>query len=329
MTRRIVLALAAMALVSFAPVGRASPAPQVGAATTQPSQKAADFLRFVDKGSAGGSLETADVTYKNADGVTVHLVAAVHIGERGYFDGLNESFKARDAVLYEMVKPKDALAPGADAPAPGQSNSPVSQFQRFLKDTLNLEFQLDVIDYSRPNFVHADLDAETFAKKQEARGESFTTLMLQQLMRAWTQPQAAAKGNEKDQEQAAEEQLDELIKMVCRPDHERQLKLMIARNMADMEETAMGLDGPGGSAILTDRNEAAFNKLKESIAGGKKDIAIFYGAAHMPDLSKRLDALGFKPLATEWRQAWDLTIRGDQPSAVEQILMEFVHGLDK
>jgi len=329
MTRRllipalVLLALSAQCFVDAAPTTQ----PNSDVAMTQPL-KGGDFLRFVDNGSAGGRLETADVTFKNADGVTVHLVSAVHIGEHAYFEALNESFKARDAVLYEMVKPRDSGAPNLADDQQTRSHSMVSEFQRMLKDTLNLDFQLDVIDYTRPNFVHADLDAETFAAKQAARGESFMTLMLQQMMRAMSQP-PPDNANQQDPTAAAEDQLDGLIRMICRPDHERQLKLMVAKNLADIEETAMGLDGPGGSAILTDRNDACMAKLKETLAAGKKDVAIFYGAAHMPDLSKRLAAMGFKPLATDWRLAWDLAIRTDQPSAVEQILTDLVHALDQ
>ena len=47
-----------------------------------------------------------------------------------------------------------------------------------------LDFQLDAIDYSAKNFVHADLDAETFRKMQEQRGETFEMLFLKELMKA-------------------------------------------------------------------------------------------------------------------------------------------------
>jgi hypothetical protein len=40
----------------------------------------------------------------------------------------------------------------------------------------------------------------------------------------------------------------------------------------------------------------------------------------MPDLSKKLEALGFVPESVQWRQAWDLKIRADQPSAIEILL---------
>jgi hypothetical protein len=95
-----------------------------------------------------------------------------------------------------------------------------------------------------------------------------------------------------------------------------------------MEEHALGLDGPGGSVILTERNKAAVRVLENVLKDGKRDIAIFYGAAHMPDLAERLKTMGFKPVATEWRMAWDLTIRYDEPSAVEKLLMELIRGMD-
>ena len=129
------------------------------AATTPAVRSAAmadGFLRFVDGGAAGGRLETSDVTYRNADGVTVRLVSAVHIGEKAYYEAMAKSFEGDDAVLYELVKPKDA-----PPPLPGErpaSGSGVGEIQRMLKEVLKLDFQLDAIDYSARNFVHADLD---------------------------------------------------------------------------------------------------------------------------------------------------------------------------
>jgi hypothetical protein len=299
-------------------------------ATTQPSvihqpAKAADFMRFIDQGSAGGRLETADVAYRNANGVTVHLVAAVHIGERDYFEGLNQNFKLRDAVLYEMVKPKEMPAPGAGV----QSNSSISQFQRILKDQLNLEFQLDIINYRAPNFVHADLDAETFEKMQDERGESMTSLMLRQMFQQFAQPPAGNDNANGDQQndQDVDAQLEDLIRVFTRPDGERQIKLLLARNLAQMEEGGMGLDAMEGTVILTERNKAAIKTLEQVLKDGKRDVAVFYGAAHMPDLSKRLGEMGFEPIAVEWRRAWDLTIRADKPSEVETLMIDLVRSL--
>ena len=291
-------------------------------ADVKAAQMAPKFLRFVDDGAAGGKLETADVTYKNADGVTVCLVSAIHIGERSYFQGLNESFKKYDAVLYELVKPKDAEVPAPGAPP--ASGSGVGELQRMLKDTLNLEFQLDAVDYTPRNFVHADMDAETFEKMSVARGETMPMLMLKNLMRAMSEPEEAQKQLPQGD---PEEQIKELVRIFTRPDSERRLKTMIARQMMDIELEAAGLGGEN-SVILTERNKAAMKVLEETLKQkDKRTIAVYYGAAHMPDLEKRMEALGFKPVATEWRLAWDLKIRADQPSAIEDLLIDAIDAL--
>lgn len=283
-----------------------TPRPDV-APTTQPEK----FIRFVDRGVAGGELDTADVRFKNADGVIVDLVAAVHIGEHAYFESLNKSFVGYDAVLYELVSPKNS-----GPPMPGvTSANPISQLQHFLKEALDLDFQLDVIDYSKSNFVHADLDKETFEQLQSERGESFASLMLKQLMDAWTHPPKVV-----DPEQTIDDQLHDVVQIMCRPDAERQFKLLLARQMDSMEANAMGLGGADGTVIVTERNKAAFAVLSDEIMQGKKKIAIFYGAAHMPDMAKRLTAMGFAPVDTTWTQAWDLTIRSDQPSIAEKLM---------
>jgi hypothetical protein len=285
------------------------------APATQPVTDTAKFLRFVDDEHGGGKLETAIATYRNAAGQTVRLVAAVHIGEKSYYESLNDTFASDDAVLYEMVKPKDAGPPQPFAPA----KSGISQFQHFLKDSLALDFQLDDVDYSRPNFVHADLDAETFEKMQAERGESMFTLILRQMLQAMAQPQKF------DSDQTA----DDLITMLCRPDSERQVKLMLARHMGDVEDMAAGLEGPQGSVILTERNRAALKVLKTELEQGKQHISIFYGAAHMPSMSRTLTQdMGFKQVGNlEYRMAWDMTIRPDQPSLLEQVFRDGIKAL--
>ena len=259
-----------------------------------PNAEKEKFLRFVEDEDGGGRLEAAIVTYENDKGARVHLVSAVHVGERKYFTDLAKTFEGYDALLYEMVKPRDAAVPG-----PGvQSDSMVSTFQRLLKDLLELEFQLDAIDYRAKNFVHADLTAEEFVQLQEERGESILSLMLRAMMAEMQKPQ-----------QAPEISLPELLVAFTSPDRARHFKMILGRQFEDMEQKVAGLEGPNGSVLVTERNKAAVRILKETVAKGKKNVGLFYGAAHMPDLSKRLAEAGFKPVKTEWRVAWDMTAR--------------------
>ncbi|HZK82941.1 MAG TPA: hypothetical protein VFC46_17795 [Humisphaera sp.] len=283
----------------------------------------AKYMRFTDDGHAGGKFETAVVTFKNKDGVTVRLVGAIHVGERAYYQALNKSFEGDDAVLYELVKAKDA-----GIPQPGQrSDNPISQFQHMLKDVLNLDFQLDDIDYGKPNFVHADMDAETFAKMQQERGETFEMLMLKQVIKAFTQGDDENKPAA-EQTPDTDKLVDTVIQVLTRPDMERQIKLAVAKQLDTIEASAMGLDNPDGSVILTERNKVALKVLEKTIANGQKRISIFYGAAHMPDMTTRLKDMGFTPVKVEWNTAWDLTIRPDQPSGAEKLLKELFRAFD-
>ena len=192
-----------------------------------------------------------------------------------------------------MIKPKEAAVPGEGV----RSNSMLSMFQRFLKDVLDLSFQLDAIDYHADNFVHADLDTETFERMQAERGESMLILMLRQVLNDLKRQQAG-------EAQQPEISLTELVVALMAPDRARHLKLMLGRQFEDLESKFAGLDGPDGSVLVTERDKAAMRVLKKQIAEGKKSIGVFYGAAHMKDMDQRVRAMGFEPVKSEWRTAW-------------------------
>ena len=64
------------------------------------------------------------------------------------------------------------------------------------------------------------------------------------------------------------------------------------------------------SGVLTERNTVALKVLEKEMKAGRKNLAIFYGAAHMPDIEKRMiKNMGFERKATRWLTAWDLPAR--------------------
>ena len=281
------------------------------------------FMRFVDDGHAGGKFETAVVTLRNKDGVIVRLVGAVHIGEKSYYQGLNKSFENDDAVLYELVKPK-----GGSIPQPGQkSDNMINQIQHLMKDVLNLDFQLDDIDYSKANFVHADMDAETFAKMQEDRGETFQALMLKQLMKAFKG------GDEKDPQARGTGRLAKNHRRHDRnvhpPGHGTadQGRLRQATRQDGRQRPGPGQPQRVGHPDRTKqgRDEGAGKHDRQR---AKQRSPFSMGAAHMPDMAKRVADMGFTPVSVEWNTAWDLTIRPDAPSGAERLLKELIHSFD-
>ncbi|MBV8780164.1 MAG: hypothetical protein JO353_02095 [Phycisphaerae bacterium] len=263
-------------------------------ATTQPAE---EFLRFVPDGPEGGTLQAATATYRNRAGQTVDLIAAVHVADPAFYRALNEQFKHEDALLYELIMPKDMAI--SDLHDPDRPNSWITIFQHFLTDTLKLQFQLDGINYDAKNFVHADLDAETFTSMQAQRGESFVTLMLQSMLQ-----QLANADDDNDPTGG----VGPLLMALTNPDKAMGLKLMLARQFSKMDDMLAGMEGPDGSVLITERNKAAIAVLKQQLAAGKKHVGIFYGAGHLRGMEKILvDEMGFKKVDEQWRVAWDMT----------------------
>jgi hypothetical protein len=282
------------------------------------SAEASKFLRFVPDDTDGGKLQTSIVTYRNDQGVTVDLIGAVHIADPEYFQALSARFDDYDAVLFEMVRPRAAAA-AAEAGGPGATTAPsvrrqgglrwIGTLQRLMRDHLELAYQLEAIDYDRANFVHADLDAETFLDMQEQRGESMSRLLIQAMLREMRRGPAAAAG---------QPNFAELIVAMQSPDRARQLKLILARQMSQMDDLLASLEGPDGSVILTERNKAAMNVLQERIEMGEKKLAIFYGAGHFKGMEQILvEQMGFTQAGQpEWVTAWDL-VRTNVPPPAE------------
>jgi hypothetical protein len=302
------------AAAQASPASRDDAAVRGGDAARGERNDAADplaFVRFSDDGKGGGTLDTAIASYANADGVVVHLVAAVHVGEKAYYAGLAETFETYDALLYELVKPKDGPVPGA-RPVPGakppgagaqvRGAAVIGGFQSMLKDVLELQSQLESINYDRPNFVHADLDAETFNEMQAQRGESLFRLMLRSMMHEMSrQRKADGKGG------GGQVSLFELLAAMSSPDSARQYKLLLARQMKDMDAQLEAIEGPDGSVIIAERNKAALRVLERTIGEGKRNVGVFYGAGHMRGIEEALTGgMGFTRTGVQWRVAWDM-----------------------
>lgn len=244
------------------------------------------------------ALQTAVTTMRGPRGVTVDLIGAVHVADASYYAELQKRFATYQKLLFELVKPEEmdvAALPGS-AQAPSGS---VSGVQRWIKDVLHLEFQLDRIDYTRPNFVHADIDTDRLARHlRENAGGIAAVLVRWSLLDATrlTYPDGTLRLGGL-----------ELMRAWLSADRPRALKKFAARELTDFgaDMADLGSSGPG-SILIAQRNAMAVQVLQRVLKQGNKRVAIFYGAAHLPDLEKRLEALGFHRTATQWLNAWDL-----------------------
>ena len=270
------------------------------AAEERPAAPArAKYVRLErDKQDRPLALQTAVVRFTSDEaektpGLTVDLVGAVHVGEKEYYESLNKLFEKYDVVLYELVAPEGTKIPKGSKPG----GHPVAMLQNGLKDMLHLEHQLEHVDYSKANMVHADMSPDDFSKSMTDRGESFFTMMARMMGQAMAQ-QSLQKNKSSE---------FDLLAALFNPDRAGSLKRMMAEQFESMEGAMDALEGPNGSTIVGERNKVALKRLAEQIDGGKKKIAIFYGAGHMNDLEKRLVAdFHMRRGATDWLTAWKL-----------------------
>lgn len=226
----------------------------------------------------------------------VDLIGAVHIGDPQYYAFLNRSFRNYQALLYELVAP-----PGTRVErGRGTSNlHPVGAMQNSMKSILEVEHQLEQIDYTRPNFVHADMSPEEFASSMENRDESFMKMYTRMMGQAIAlQSEQAAQGESTD---------FELFTAMFSEDRPRMLKTAIAKQFQSMESVLSGMSGPEGSTLITERNKRALEVLRKQLRAGKRKIGIFYGAGHLTDMSERLvKDFGYQPVGIAWVEAWNL-----------------------
>lgn len=261
----------------------------------QPAE-AADFVRFVEEES-GDALETAIVRFESPQKVTVDLVGAIHIADKSYYDALNERFRRHEAVLYELVGPPMEKRGKGKAVEGGGNLEWIGTMQARMRDTLKLQGQLTSIDYAAKNFIHADMSWEQFEKTREKKQESFLKLYL----KLWQAQSAAGADASANADAAA---LAMLFNMMTKKDVSMELKRGLASQMDAVEALMGGVEAGEGTVIVGERNRVAFEVLDKQIAAGKKNLAIFYGAAHLPDMEKRLLERGFKRVNEEWLRAW-------------------------
>ena len=278
------------------------------------------------------SLDTSIIRFVPKDeklakaGVSVDLIGAIHIGDRRYFQQLNKEFKEYDALLFEMVaekddlggepvrfvdrgepvdddgttKPKEPAAKDASEESGFKAGmAVVGGMQLGAKDMLGLAFQVDWIDYSAKNMVHADMSPEEFAEKMKERGESFFTLFMDLFVQGLKQQQANK--NKAPNDLA-------LLFALFSSNRELVMKRVMAQQFAE-SDVLIELGGEKGSAIITERNIVAMNVLREQLEKGVKKIGIFYGAGHLADMSRRMvDEFDMKLVNERWVEAWDLRL---------------------
>jgi hypothetical protein len=274
----------ALAVTDLKEVRRDADAPQGG-----------QVIRYAaDPKAAAQGLQVALVHMLHpTTGRRVDLVGAVHIADLAYYREVQRLLEQVDVVLYEMVKPKDA-AP-EEKPKPGEENS-LRDLQKRMAGWLGLAFQLDAISYDRPHFVHGDLTLEEFSGQPGSEDMASRVKPMAFLLKL----------------------LDGLMKLAGGggSGFQRMLKGTIGERLGGMDPKELGaMLGDATMELLIDRRNEACVKCLLEVPATARTVAIFYGAAHLPDLEKRLKAQGYERAGARWLTAWDTSPAKEAPKA--------------
>ena len=235
--------LFAQEAVAKSPVEKAAPQAAVDATANVQDEGETDEPKFIrvrrDNKSRPLAMATAVVRYGSPDrpGVTVDLVGAIHIADKSYYDELNKLFEGYEVVLYELVAPEGTRIPKEGRP--GNNAHPIGALQNGMGAMLELEHQLDRVDYTKANFVHADMSPEDFANSMEKRGESLLQIFLRLMGQGMVQ-QAAQQQKEGG---GASTDLGLLMALFSK-DRAHKLKSLFADQFENMEAQMLVFDGP-------------------------------------------------------------------------------------
>ncbi|WP_146582600.1 TraB/GumN family protein [Neorhodopirellula pilleata] len=244
------------------------------------------------------ALQTAIVRYVGKPktefaGKIVDLIGVVHIGQAEYYTELDKRLGTYDKVLYELVAPDGTRIRPEDLQ---QRRSLLASVQTGMKDMLNLEYQLEKIDYMAKNFRHADMSPEEFSEDLESRGDSVWK-MLARMMGAGIATQSKNGGEAG------------ILMALFSKDRSKLMKRAMAGQLVDIEMVSAGLnDADGENTLIKGRNRKAFEILRDELQQGSQTVGVFYGAGHLPDMAERLqEQFDMEPTTTDWLDAWDLT----------------------
>ncbi|KAL0910398.1 hypothetical protein M5K25_021377 [Dendrobium thyrsiflorum] len=329
-----------------------------GAGQFLQSNSISDFMRFktgyrdgIENSSGTGELQTAVVSYRMNfpwsllnPFLQVDLVSTIHIADKEYFDNLQKGLEHYDCVLYEMVASRENLenrrSSGSTKSLKAsrfRSFSILGFIQRQMARILALDFQLDCLNYQADNWLHADLDFETFKMLQLEKGESLFTFardMTLKSTKAFVQSTSIPDDLDPWRSKllqvsrvlpmplvglliigsvcsAAENQVFEYseIEALSRLDIGAALKIFLAKRLTS-EFTQSTASIEEKSVIIGERNRVAAETLQKAIDSGYKRIAVLYGGGHMPDLGRRLrEEFNMVPSRVQWITAWSIRKR--------------------
>ena len=285
------------------------------------------YLRAVDDEAGGRVLQIASRTLVSPEkeGPSVTLLGVSHLGNPTYYEEIQKKLDRSDLVLFEGV----GFGDKGPKKKEGRSNA-VSEMQLSLARSMGLVFQLEAIRYDRAHFRNSDLSSEALMTRLKGGP-----------LKAGRSGKNGNEGKSEKDDQRSKELMEALsgnsfvlnflgkaLSFLGKdPKFRALMKLAIVETLGAIEGDVTRLAKSSGpdmekfmKVLLEDRNTIVFRDLRKILKGKNppKAIVVFYGAAHMPDLEKRMvEKLGFQPKRDDWLVAFGVNPKEAGLSAFE------------
>ena len=255
-----------------------------------------EYIRTIQSGTDTFSLQTGSRLYRKAGSTDVDLIGAIHAAEPAYYQELKRDLSNASLVLYEGVT--DENQPRfTDAQREKAMNK--SAYNR-LANTHGLVSQHRGIPYAQKHYRNCDM---SFQQMQQTLQHEIA--------------QGGSKGN------AAQQAYNELnsVNSAVRGNNFmiNTAISLIGSSHALKSRTRFMLVSMGAgksedhcssprlqTLMIQDRNAHVITELQKTLRKepNQRRIALFFGAAHLPDFEKRLLRLGYRPAGPiRWHNA--------------------------
>lgn len=261
-----------------------------------------NFVRSTETPEKLSAIQTRTVEFRPASGAGpgILLVGAAHLGTPEYYAALQKRLDACSVVLFEGVGLGEALKQG-----PGALDRDLG-IQKQLANVLGLKFQLDAIDYRRPQFINSDLAMEGVKSEIHERTDKEPGAKSDDMFKTLMETlQGTGKGAE---------MVKPLLALLGGSDQTRETTRLIfievlgrAGEFLELAKTASPEMKDLFDVILTERNEIVLRDVRTQLARLQpgQNVAVFYGAAHLPEIAHRLAIdLHYAPAAEKWDTAF-------------------------
>jgi len=269
-------------------------------------------------------------------GPSIWLVGVSHLGATEYFTQLQSELDLKTLVLFEGISASrqhptrlnSASEVRVEREPGGAHASGAEGLQPALAKALGLRFQLEAIDYSRPNFQNSDLSIPELRqlladqpKTADDQGASREFEALLQAMQGQSLFNALLRVA--------------LPFVATSPGLQGVAKLALIEILGQIDGNPAKIPGLPESdkqlmdVLLEHRNQQVMVDLQKELPHLQKQdsVAILYGVAHMPDLEQRLETrLHYRPVETSWLTAFDVD---STEAGISEAQVKFLRGLLK